>query len=203
MTLRSLAEEGFEPLAISTYLAGLGTGEPLVVHTSLEVLARDFDLRRYGRGTPKFDQAQLRALNDRMLHESSFASIRSRLSALALDHVDETFWNAVRPNLSRLSDIRRWYDVCFGDIEPVIADPALMEEALARMPAEPWDDGTWRAWTDVLKATTGRRGRELFLPLRLALTGVDHGPELKSLLPLIGRRAAERRLRGGHPRGQG
>ena len=122
---------------------------------------------------------------------------------MGLDDIDETFWNAVRPNLSRLSEARFWHEVCFGEIEPVIADPALVDEALARLPAEPWDGETWQTWTKALKASTGRRGRELFLPLRLALTGLDHGPELKALLPLIGRRAAERRLRGEHSRGRG
>lgn len=196
MALRSLAEEGFEPMAIATYLAGLGTGEPLVVHASLEDLARDFDLERYGRGTPKFDQAQLRALNDRLLHESPFAEVSARLTAMGLARADAAFWEAVRPNLSRLSEARHWHDVCFGAIEPVVADPAFISEAARRLPEEPWDGDTWALWTTALKTATGRRGRELFLPLRLALTGSDHGPELRALLPLIGRDAALRRLLG-------
>lgn len=196
MALRSLAEEGCEPMAIATYLAGLGTGEPLVVHASLEDLARDFDLERYGRGTPKFDQAQLRALNDRLLHESPFAEVSARLTAMGLARADAAFWEAVRPNLSRLSEARHWHDVCFGAIEPVVADPAFISEAARRLPEEPWDGDTWALWTTALKTATGRRGRELFLPLRLALTGSDHGPELRALLPLIGRDAALRRLLG-------
>jgi glutamyl-tRNA synthetase len=196
MTLRSLADEGYEPMAIATYLASLGTGEPLKVHASLDDLARDFDLRRYGRGAPKFDQAQLRALNDRLIHESAFVEVSARLAALGLDRADAAFWEAVRPNLSRLSEARHWHDVCFGRIEPVIDDAAFISEAAHRLPEEPWDGETWDTWTRALKTATGRRGRDLLLPLRLALTGSDHGPELKMLLPLIGRDAALRRLRG-------
>lgn len=198
MTLRSLAEEGFEPMAIATYLAGLGTGEPLKVHASLDELARDFDPRRYGRATPKFDQAQLRALNDRLIHESPFADVSTRLAAMGLDRADAAFWEAVRPNLSRLSEARHWHDVCFGAIDPVVDDPAFITEAASRLPEEPWDGKTWETWTAALKTATGRRGRDLFLPLRLALTGSAHGPELRALLPLIGRDVALRRLRGEH-----
>ncbi len=196
MTLRSLAEEGFEPMAIATYLAGLGTGEPLVVCASLDELARDFDLGRYGRGTPKFDQAQLRALNDRLIHESPFDEVGPRLAAMGLDRADVSFWEAVRPNLSRLADARHWHDVCFGEIMPVVEDPAFITEAARRLPEEPWDGHTWSTWTKALASATGRRGRDLFRPLRLALTGSEHGPELRMLLPLIGRAAALRRLRG-------
>ncbi|MFO1152071.1 MAG: glutamate--tRNA ligase [Rhodospirillales bacterium] len=196
MALRSLAEEGFEPMAIATYLASLGTGEPLVVHASLDELARDFDLGRYGRGTPKFDQTQLRTLNDRLIHESPFTEVSRRLSAMGLSHADAAFWEAVRPNLSHLSEARLWHDVCFGTIEPVVGDPAFIAEAAVRLPEEPWDADTWSAWTKALASATGRRGRNLFLPLRLALTGLDHGPELRMLLPLIGRDTALRRLRG-------
>ena len=130
-------------------------------------------------------------LNDRMLHESPFADVRRGSRRWAWTAPTTTFWQAVRPNLSRLSDAGDWHDVCFGHIEPVIADPALHDEAAGALPEEPGTTGL-AGWTEALKAATGRRGRELFRPLRLALTGGDHGPELKALLPLIGRGRRER-----------
>ncbi len=196
LTLRSLAESGIEPMAVNSYLANLGSGEPLSVVTSLDELAANFDLRCYGRGTPKFDDAQLSGLNQRLIHESAYAVVRPQLQAMGLVHADAAFWEAVRPNLSRLSEARFWHDVCFGRIEPIMADPAFLATAAALLPAEPWNGGTWDVWTKALKAATSRKGKELFRPLRLALTGVEHGPELRALLPLIGRQAAERRLQG-------
>lgn len=196
LSLHSLAEDGIEAMAINTYLANLGTGEPLSPKGSLEALAESFDLGRYGRGTPKFDLVQLRALNDRLLHESPFAEVRTRLAALGLDRADAAFWDAVRPNLSRLSEARYWHAVCYGEIEPLVEDRLFVEEAARRLPAEPWNGSTWKAWTSDLQSATGRRGRDLYMPLRLALTGAAHGPELKALLPLIGRARAERRLLG-------
>ena len=101
----------------------------------------------------------------------------------------------MRPNLHRLADAGYWHDVCFGEVAPVIEDAEFAECAARLLPPEPWGEATWDAWTRAVKEATGRKGKELFLPLRLALTGRPHGPELRALLPLIGRRAAERRLR--------
>jgi glutamyl-tRNA synthetase len=197
LPLASLREEGIEPMAVAGYLAALGTGDALRVRGSLDDLAQDFEISRFGRATPKFDEAQLRALNDRLLHESSYEAVQPRLATLGLGHIGPAFWEAVRPNLSKLEDVRYWHEVCFGDVEPVIEDAAFVDQALSLLPAEPWNGTTWETWTQALKAATGRRGRQLFHPLRLALTGTDHGPELKALLPLIGRRTVERRLRSG------
>jgi glutamyl-tRNA synthetase len=81
-----------------------------------------------------------------------------------------------------------------GEIAPVREDGAFLAEAAALLPAEPWDAATWSSWTGTVKAATGRKGRALFHPLRLALTGVEQGPELAALLPLIGRAKALARL---------
>jgi glutamyl-tRNA synthetase len=102
----------------------------------------------------------------------------------------------VRPNLSRLSDIAEWWHVAREPIQPVIEDPDFAAAASSLLPAEPWDDTTWSTWTNAVKAATGRKGKALFMPLRQALTGLDHGPELKNLLPLIGRERASARLAG-------
>ncbi len=115
---------------------------------------------------------------------------------MGLNALDENFWNAARQNLVRFADIREWWQVAQEQVTPEIADPGFTAEAAKLLPAEPWDLTTWQNWTSRVKETTGRKGKELFMPLRLALTGRADGPELKPLLPLIGAERARARLSG-------
>jgi glutamyl-tRNA synthetase len=199
MTVHSLRDAGIEAMALNCYLARLGTGEPAQVRLSLDELAAEFDIARYGRATPKFDESQLDHLNQQIVRESPYETVAPRLAALGLERADRAFWEAIRANLHRVADARYWYDVCFGEVAPVIAYAEFAELAATLLPPEPWGEATWDAWTRAVKEATGRKGKELFLPLRLALTGKPHGPELRALLPLIGRRTVERRLRGQTP----
>jgi glutamyl-tRNA synthetase len=127
-----------------------------------------------------------------VLHGLAFAAVADRLPQGAT----EAFWLAVRGNLDLLSEARGWWDVVAGTIvpPPMEGEGAFLRQAVATLPSEPWNGEVWRVWTDALKQATGRKGRALFMPLRLALTGEDHGPELRELLPLIGRVLAEQRL---------
>jgi glutamyl-tRNA synthetase len=192
LSLRSLRQDGMEPTAITGYLARLGTPdspEPL----PLETLAETTDITRTSRSPARFDIRQLLALNRRILHNASFTDVCDRLPANAT----ETFWNAVRGNLDLLTEARHWWGVVSGDIAPPVQEGQFdfFSEALAQLPAEPWDTTTWSSWTEALRTATGRKGRALFAPLRLALTGEEHGPELAMLLPLIGHDRAAMRLR--------
>lgn len=194
MSVRSLRDEGIEPLALASYLARLGTGDPAQAAASFQALAADFDIRRYGRATPKFDESQLEHINAQVLHGAAWEAVQPRLLAQGLPLADAVFWEAVRDNLQRLDDAHYWYDVCFGEIAPVIADAELAQRAAQLLPPEPWSGTVWEEWTRAVREATGRKGKALFMPLRLALTGRDHGPELRALLPLIGRLRAKRRL---------
>jgi glutamyl-tRNA synthetase len=196
LTVASLREAGIEPMALNAYLAMLGTGDPPGADVSLQALAEDFELPRYGRATPKFDLDQLHRFNERIVQHMPYAAVVGRLCCMGLSRADAGFWEAIRPNIRRLSDAQEWHRVCFEAIEPVVAEADFAAKAAALLPPEPWDERTWECWTRRLKEETGRGGRALFRPLRLALTGAEHGPELKALLPLIGRQTAERRLRG-------
>ena len=192
LSLRSLRQDGVEPVAITSYLARLGTPdspEPL----SLDALAASTDITRTSRSPARFDIRQLLALNRRVLHIADFAAVRERLPA----HATEEFWHTVRGNLDLLTEARHWWEVVSADIVPPVQEGQadFLGEALASLPPEPWDGTTWSAWVDTLKTTSGRKGRALFAPLRLALTGEEHGPELAMLLPLIGRDRAVTRLR--------
>lgn len=196
MTVASLREEGVEAMALNSYLAHIGTSDTIEARTSLDDLAGDFDIGHTGRGTPKFDPDHLKVLNAALLHGTPFEDAASRLYALGLERADADFWSAVRPNLQRFNDAADWHKVCFADINPLVDDPEFVRAAAGLLPMEPWDQTTWQKWTGQIKDVTGRKGKELFLPLRLALTGLDHGPELKVLLPLIGRERVLKRLGG-------
>lgn len=194
ITLQSLRDAGIEPMALNSCLASLGTSDRPEPYQSVSELVERFDIGVYGRATPKFDEAQLWHMNVRLLQQLPLEAVADRLQALGLQDADARFWEAVRPNLERLADAADWYAVCYGQITPVIVDADLVSEAAALLPPEPWTDETWSNWTAAVKAATGRKGKDLFLPLRLALTGASHGPELRILLPLIGRQRALRRL---------
>lgn len=197
LSVRSLREEeGVEALALTSYLARLGTADAIAAAGSLAELAEGFDFAKFGRGTPKFDPDELMRLNAQVLHQASFAAVADRLAALGLDGVDEAFWLAVRPNLSKLADAKEWWAVTHAPVAPLVEDAAFLATAAGLLPDGVWDETTWGVWTKAVSAATGAKGKALFLPLRRALTARDHGPELKTLLPLIGRERALARLAG-------
>jgi len=190
--LASLRKDGIEPEALLAYLAALGTNHAPRVEAGLEALASEFDLGGFGRGAARFDPADLARINAARLHAMEYKAVVDRLP----EGADEAFWLAVRGNLARLSEAQGWWEICHAAIQPVATEPEFLAVALDVLPPEPWDQETWRAWTSVVSERTGAKGRKLFMPLRLALTGLEHGPELARLLPLIGRTRAAARLAG-------
>ena len=152
-----------------------------------------FDLHKLSRAPARFDENELRGLNARLLHTLPYQAVKERLA-----FGDEAFWLAVRGNLATLADAEYWHNIVTGPVAPVIAreDRDFVTAAARLLPPAPWAASTWKSWTEAIKAETGRKGRMLFMPLRLALTGLDHGPELALLLPLIGRERAVSRLKG-------
>ncbi|MDB5557252.1 MAG: glutamate--tRNA ligase [Enterovirga sp.] len=195
LSLRQLAEDGYEPLAIAALAVLVGSSEAVRPVASLAELGSLVDLAHISRAPAKFDESELDALNARFVHAMPYAVARPRLEDLRIGG-GEDFWNAVRANLGRFGDALRWWGVVEGPVAPRIDDPALVATALRLLPPEPWDATTWKLWTDAVRAETGLKGRALFLPLRLALTGLDHGPELAALLPLIGPERVRERLGG-------
>ena len=192
LSLRQLRRDGMEPAALVGYLVALGTSHDPVVGMPRDLLA-GFDLGAISHSSARFDPRQLLALNRKHLHAADFAAVRNRLP----EGADEAFWHAVRGNLDLLREARDWWDVVQGSIVPPVLDGEgdFLAAALAALPAEPWDEASWGLWTAALKDATGRKGKALFHPLRLALTGEENGPDLKTLLPLIGRDRAAQRLR--------
>jgi glutamyl-tRNA synthetase len=196
LSLRALREEGIEPMAIVSTLAALGTAEAPDPARTLDDLVAGFSLEAYGRAAPRLVVDDLPRFSTAVLHHLPFAAVAPRLAALGLAEADAAFWEAVRGNLDRLADAAQWWEICTRPLTPMIADPELLAAAADLLPPDPADAAVFAAWIDALKARTGRKGRALFQPLRLALTAREHGPELKHLLPLLGRDRALRRLRG-------
>jgi glutamyl-tRNA synthetase len=190
LSLQQLREEGMEPHSVCAYLAKIGTSDAVAPSLSLAELAHDFDFARIGRAPAHFDPEELAALNAKTLHLMPYAMVASRAG------VSEALWDAIRPNLTKLSDAADLAMLVTGPVTPVIEDAALTAVAAGLLPPEPWNEETWPAWTKAVAAATGAKGRGLYHPLRLALTGRGDGPELKKLLPLIGRAKVLARLKG-------
>ena len=195
LSVGDLRERGIEALAVCALLARLGTADPVEPVTALQALIASVDFSRIGRAAARFSEEELAQLSARTLHAMPYEAMQARLAALDAD-LGEPFWFAVRGNLATLADVADWVAVVRGPITPQVEDVAFLAEAAASLPAEPWDEAMWKAWTSMLATASGRKGRALFHPLRLALTAREKGPEMAKLLPLIGRTKAAARLRG-------
>jgi glutamyl-tRNA synthetase len=193
LSLKALREEGLEARTLCAYLAHLGTLLAATGAETMESMSAAFDIAGFGRAAPRFDRTELDHLNARALHHLTFEEIRDRLG---IEDADEAFWQGVRPNLAKLTDAAEWWRILHGDVAPVIENTDFCRRAAELLPPEPWDETTFKAWTEAVKAETGAKGRALFMPLRQALTGMEHGPELRVLLPMLGRARALARLAG-------
>ncbi len=193
-SIADFRNEGYEPIAIAIMATLTGTSLSVEPYESLDAIAEKLDFSMISHGSARFDPAELNSLNARLLHTMSYAEAAPRLSALGLE--GEAMWLLLRENLTRFPDIAEWAKLVTGPVEPVVApeDQDFIALAKALLPPEPWDEGSWGQWTEALKTSTGRKGKALFLPLRMALTGRHDGPELRSLLVLLGRTACLARL---------
>lgn len=188
--VRELRTEGVEAMAISSFLAKLGTSEAIEPFFDLDTLAESLDLHKLGRSQPKFDEEELKLFNTKYVRSLPYEKVKGRVKS------DERFWNAVRGNLNVVADIEEWEKICHQNVKPEIEDKALTDLAAELLPPEPWSDETFNLWLNEVKARSGKKGKELFHPIRKALTAQENGPELKTLLPLIGREKAYKRLQG-------
>ncbi|MBU2580187.1 MAG: glutamate--tRNA ligase [Alphaproteobacteria bacterium] len=194
LSIAGMRESGIEPMAVASHAALIGTSDAIEPHRDLATLASLYDPSKISTAPARFDPQELAGLNAKLLHGLDYADVAARLEAMGVEG-GEDFWNAVRGNLDKLSDAVQWWAVVSGDIEPAAErDDGFLKAAAEDLPAEPWNGDTWGAWTGAVKARTGAKGRALFHPLRLALTGRDKGPELNVLLPLIGRERVRKRL---------
>jgi len=191
--MASLKGDGIEPIALAALLARLGTSDPVEPVTSLAPLIEGIDFARFGRAPARFDEAELALLNQKILHHTDHAAVADRLP----EAIDTARWNAIRPNLMAVAEAAEWVAVFDGPFTATSADEAdraVLAAAAAVAPAIDWSADPWHALTGAVKEATGAKGRALFLPLRRALTGRDHGPDMGELLPLIDKDHAVARL---------
>jgi glutamyl-tRNA synthetase len=188
-----LREEGVEPMALLDVLARIGTSQPVEPIPSLEELADSFDFSAFGRAPAHFDPHEVELINARLLHKLDYAAVRDRLP----EGAGEEDWLLLRPNLERLCDLPAWFAVLHGDVDPPELsheERLLVKDAAGIAEKLDWTSEPWRALTDELKRISGKKGRELFHPLRLALTGRESGPEMAGLVARMGRDRAVHRL---------
>ncbi|BDA85109.1 glutamate--tRNA ligase [Aureimonas sp. SA4125] len=199
LSLRSLRADGIEPMSVASLATLVGLSGSIEAVESLEALSARVDLSDISASASKFDPAEVERLNAELVHGLGFAAVADRLAAMDVpDDRAEAFWLAVRANCARVGDAAAWRDIVFGTLPKPLEftgeDRDFLAVAVDLLPLEPWSRETWKEWTGAAKAVTGRKGKELFMPLRLALTGREHGPELAELLPLIGRERVQSRL---------
>ncbi|MFN3314020.1 MAG: glutamate--tRNA ligase [Hyphomonas sp.] len=196
LSIGELRSQGIEPMAIASLLAKIGTSDNVEARSGLEDLCTEFAFSKIGRAPARFDEADLAALNAALVHAMPFEAAAARLGAVDPRAANEAFWLAVRENCAQVADAGAWVEIIYGAPEPVVADEdrEFITAAAAHLPEGTLTGASWGEWTGALKAATGRKGRGLFMPLRKALTGLEHGPDMGAVLPLIGRDAVLARL---------
>ncbi|MEQ8256277.1 MAG: glutamate--tRNA ligase [Roseovarius confluentis] len=188
LSLRDLRAQGVEPMALLSLMARLGSADPVELRTDMAELIEGFDISRFGSAPTKFDANDLFPLTARVLQGRDFADVKAHIVALGVpEDQAERFWSVTRENITTLQDLEGWWIMFRDGAEPVIDDEdrEFVAEALALLPEGPHDGDTWGQWTAVVKEQTGRKGKGLFMPLRKALTGQNHGPDMSQVLPLL------------------
>ncbi len=193
LSIRDLRAMEFEPLSVISLSATIGSSNPVKPYASIEDVFTDFDLSKLSRAAARFDPDELNSINAKLLHETNFSDVKNRLENIGIEgDFAQNLWVATKANIAKFSDIKIWSEIAKGNATPVIAaeDAEFIAAALELLPTGAYDETTWGSWTKSIKNVTGRKGKSLFMPLRLALTGLPHGAELKSFLPIIGEKQA-------------
>lgn len=195
ISLRNFRAENIEPMAINAYLGRLGTSEEILPYLNLEELTSQFDIKKFGHASPRFSTEILKRLNEKILHTMPFVQAKVKLESLGYSMITEDFWTNYQANLTTIEDIKKIYDICYGNTSVIKQDNHFIATALEFLPSEPWDENTWALWTSHIKEATKLSGKSLFMPLRLALTGEEHGPEMKKIILSMGRELSLKRLK--------
>ena len=188
LALRDLRAQGVQPMALLSLMARLGSSDPIELRTELAALIDGFDIAHFGAAPTKFDVDDLFPLTARYLHTLPLEDVAVHIAALGVpDDLADGFWTVARDNITTLQDLEGWWTLFRDGADPVIdeEDAAFVAEALALLPDGPFDADTWSTWTAAVKEATGRKGRGLFMPLRKALTGQSHGPDMSAVMPLL------------------
>jgi glutamyl-tRNA synthetase len=188
LSLKDLRAQGIEPMALMSLMARTGSSQPVEVRSEMSELVAGFDISTFGSAPTKFDEKDLFPLTAQVNHARPFADVADDIAELGVPSDQaEAFWNVVRENITVKADMAGWWTMFRDGAEPIIdeEDKEFIAEAFAMLPAHPYADTTWKEWTTAVKEATGRKGKTLFMPLRKAITGQAHGPDMGSVLPLL------------------
>lgn len=194
--IRSLREQGFDPMAVLSLLAKMGTSDAIEGCENIHQLIEGFSLSKQSKSTVTYDITELLRLNTHIMHHKPWSEVKTQLYDMGMPDVTEMFWLLIRSNISTLNEVRDWYDICCAKIMPCKDDLEFTTNAAELLPEGEFNQDTWDQWMKSVKKETGRTGKELFMPIRKALTNMEHGPELKYVLILLGRDRAYKRLIG-------
>ena len=193
ISLRDLKDEGFQPMAISSLLSKVGTSDAVEIFRDINQIISDFDISKFGKSKPKFDKNELRGLNSKFFKMLDFSDISNQLKNFNFK-ISSDFWELVKGNIENLEELELWWNIIYGNIEPKYNDENFLNTALETLPEGNFDKNTWTNWTSILMEETGRKGKELYNPLRMCLTGQNKGPEMATLVFLMGRGKVLERL---------
>jgi glutamyl-tRNA synthetase len=193
LSLQDLRKEGFQPMAISSLLSKVGTSDPIDVFKNLNQIIEDFNIEKFGKSKPKFDKIELSNLNSKFFQLMSYDDISDQLKKFDYEITNE-FWNLIKGNITTLQDLNFWWNIVYGKIKFINHDQQFIQMALKTLPKDSFDTSTWSKWTSLLMKESGKKGKDLFKPLRLCLTGQSNGPEMASLVLIMGRDKVIERL---------
>ncbi|WP_380053799.1 glutamate--tRNA ligase [Falsihalocynthiibacter sp. SS001] len=188
LALRDMRAAGISPMAVLSLMARLGSSDPVELRSEMDSLIAGFDISKFGSAPTKFDIEDLKPMTAKLLADQPFEKVADHIAALGVpSEIASDFWGATRENIQTMDDLGPWWELFKNGCEPVIdpEDADFIKEAMSLLPDGPHTQETWGEWTKAVKEATGRKGRGLFMPLRKALTGMDHGPDMKSVLPLL------------------
>ncbi len=193
ISLRDLKDEGFQPMAISSLLSKVGSSDAIEIFRDINQIISDFDISKFGKSKPKFDKNELRGLNSKLFKMLDFSDISNQLKKFNFK-ISSDFWELVKGNIENLEELELWWNIIYGNIEPKYNDENFLNTALETLPEGNFDKNTWTNWTSILMEETGRKGKELYNPLRMCLTGQNKGPEMATLVFLMGKEKVLERL---------
>ncbi len=195
--VKSLRADGYEPMAIVNLLAQIGTSDSIKIHTNFDELSNSFSFEKFSKSAMNYDISELTTINQKLLQTIDFSNVTSRLKEIGIEEtISEKFWNSLKLNINFLHEIKDWIAICNQEFrfKNKESDREFLREASELLPTDTTDENCWNIWLEKIKTKTTRKGKELFMPIRLALTGKEHGPELKFLINLISREEILARL---------
>ena len=194
--VKSLRAEGYEPMSVINLLAQIGTSEPIKIYKNCDELVRDFSFDKFSKSSTNYDISELTHINHKLLQKLDISDVAMRLSDFGLNKMDGKFFDCLKQNISFLGELIVWWEICKSEFryQNKAEDKEFLKMAASLLPKDTADINCWPNWLEKIKANTDRKGKELFMPLRLSLTGFEHGPELKFLVNFINRQEILDRL---------